>query len=149
MVDKNKQIKLDIMKRLTLLSFKNYSNINIAVDNGWVFIGGSVKKKTERDVVEKIASNVLGVQTVINKITIVPTHDELDKSIAEEVVEAIDMNKEVNVEHVIVQVQNQVITLDGSVPNWRSKDQAYEAAHSIEHAESINVIKNELRVTHG
>ena len=75
METRNEQIKKGIIRRLTMLSNKRYSNIHVCVDNGWVVISGSVKNKVDREVVEKVASNVLGVQTVINKITIVPTHD--------------------------------------------------------------------------
>jgi len=83
-----------------------------------------------------------------HKIAIVPTYDELDASIANEVVDAIDQKEDINVEYIVVHVKDKVVTLDGIVPTWRCKDRASEAAHSIDHAKEIYTIKNELKVTH-
>ena len=136
------------MNRLKILNYKSYSHIHITVDDGWIILSGPVKNKTEREIVDKVASNVLWVQTMINKITVIPMSDAMDTSIAKEVVDAIDQNEDINMEHVVVEVKDKVFTLEGNVHTWRSKDKASEAVHSIDHTERMYIIYNGLRGTY-
>lgn len=147
MIAKEEQIKEDILKKLALINFNSVLSIEIHVDKGWVVLEGSVKDQSERDLVETVASKVVGVQIVTNKIAVVPTKARADRDIASEVVKAIDNNHEVNIEHVLVEVNNGIVSLNGRVPSWNSKDRASEAAASIRSAHRIQTIENHLRVS--
>jgi osmotically-inducible protein OsmY len=104
------------------------SDIIISVDNGWVTLEGSVEAFWKKVRAEDIASDVTGVLGVTNKLSVVPTKDVVDEAIADDIVDALDRNTDINIEDIDVEVENGMVTLSGIVPTWTERLRAYEAA---------------------
>ena len=119
------------------------SDIIISVDNGWVTLEGSVEAFWKKMRTEEMASNVTGVLGVTNKLSVVPTKDIIDEAIADDIVDALDRNTDINIEEVDVQVENGTVTLSGIVPSWTERLKAYEAAL---YTDGVLNIHDELRV---
>jgi len=104
------------------------SEITVTSVDGQVTLGGTVEALWQKLRAEEIASGVTGVLGVTNEIAVVPTEDVLDEVIAQDVVEAIDRNANVDVDSVDVTVDYGYVTLTGTVSDWVARDAAYQAA---------------------
>jgi osmotically-inducible protein OsmY len=104
------------------------SEITVDVRNGHVTLKGTVEAVWQKFRAEEIASGVNGVLGVTNEIAVVPSEDVLDEVIAQDIVDAIDRNINVDVDNVDVRVEDGHVTLSGTVEDWVARDAAYEAA---------------------
>lgn len=102
--------------------------IDVSVTNGWVTLEGTVDAYWKKIEAEGEAEDVRGVIGVTNKLAVVPTEKITDESIAEDVVNAIDRNRNVNVDDIDVTVSNGRVTLTGTVANKTAKSAAYNSA---------------------
>jgi osmotically-inducible protein OsmY len=105
-----------------------WDNISVAAWAGVVTLEGTVDAYWKKLEAEELAAGVSGVLAVTNEIAVVPSEDILDEAIAEDVVQAIDRNVDVDVEDIDVRVSAGVVTLGGSVESWKARDAAYQAA---------------------
>jgi osmotically-inducible protein OsmY len=104
------------------------ADIDISVTGGIVTLEGSVDAYWKKERVEDTASNSEGVVDIVNKISIVPTEDFLDKDIAEEIMGSISRNFNVDEENIDVIVKNGEVTLSGSVSDWNAYRAVLDAA---------------------
>lgn len=102
--------------------------IDVVVDSGWVTLEGTVDAYWKKVRAWMEASEVIGVLGVTNKLAVVPSDSIEDERIAEDVIAALDRHTLVNPEEVDVIVNNGVVTLTGTVPSWRVKIAAHDAA---------------------
>ncbi|TXT54265.1 MAG: Transport-associated protein [Promethearchaeota archaeon] len=117
-VPTDEEIKSSIETSLQLNWNIDSSDIEISVVGGIATLEGSVDTYWKKLKVEDITSQVSGVLDVINKLTIVPTENFIDKEIAEDIIGAISRNFKVNAEHVDVKVENGEVVLSGTVADW-------------------------------
>jgi osmotically-inducible protein OsmY len=103
-------------------------NIDATVDNGKVFLTGTVDTMWKKIKAENIVSNVDGVLSIINKIAVIPTGDIIDENIAKDIIAAIERNVSLDVEDVNVKVEDGLVTLTGTVPSSIAHRAANEAA---------------------
>jgi osmotically-inducible protein OsmY len=104
------------------------SEIRVSVYSGEVTLEGSVANIWEKLKAEDIAAEVRGVRGISNEIAIIPEENILDELIAMQVVEAIDRDSSVDVDMIDVKVENGIVTLSGTVPDWRARAAAFDAA---------------------
>ncbi len=104
------------------------SNVTITVDVGVVTLEGTVDAYWKKLRVNDIVQDISGVTQVIDKLAVVPTEDVFDETVAQEVLEALRRNDNVDVDTVDVTVENGHVTLTGSVPTWVARNSAYESA---------------------
>ncbi|MBD3339206.1 MAG: BON domain-containing protein [Candidatus Lokiarchaeota archaeon] len=127
-VPSDSEIKSNIESLFRLNYTLDAKDLNISVTAGVATLEGSVDAFWKRKRAEEIASDANGVIDVINKITIVPTKNFLDKDIAEDIIDAITRNLSVNVSNVDVAVENGKVIFKGSVKDWNAYNAAMDAA---------------------
>ena len=104
------------------------SNVTVTVDVGVVTLEGTVDAYWKKLRVNDIVQDISGVTQVVDKLAVVPTEDVFDETVAQEVLEALRRNDNVDVDTVDVTVENGHVTLTGSVPTWVARNSAYESA---------------------
>jgi len=107
-----------------LYSFK----IDVDVSAGWVTLEGTVDAYWKKIRAERVITDVWGVLGVTNKLAVVPEGDITDERIAEDIVDAIDRNLNIDVDNVDVKVEEGDVTLTGTVSTLAAKSAAYDAA---------------------
>ncbi len=104
------------------------SDIRVSVGIGIVTLEGSVDEYWKKYEAERLVSRARGVIDVINEITVVPTMSIADRAIADDVRSALERNFNVDIEDVTIEVEDGVVTLSGTVPNWTARRAARTAA---------------------
>ncbi len=115
-------------------------DIRISIKEGWVTLEGAVSAYWKKMRAEDLASDLLGVTGITNALAVVPTRNVSDKASAQDIVSALERNTNVNIDTIDVKVEDGVVTLSGTVPNWA----AFEAASSAGRYTTgvINMINN-------
>ena len=127
-VPTDEEIKADIETSLELNLSLDAEGIDVSVTAGIVTLEGSVDAYWKKPRAESIASGVSGVLDIINKLTIVPSENFIDKEIAEDIIGSISRNFNVNAEKVDVKVERGKVTLSGSVADWTAYRAVMDAA---------------------
>lgn len=104
------------------------TDINVKVDSGSVELSGIVDALWKKIKIKELISNLIGVIEIINKITIVSSDSIEDRKIAEDVIDALDRNINLDIDMVDVSVDNGVVTLSGEVTGWFEKAEVYNSA---------------------
>lgn len=103
-------------------------DLSVQVDHGWVTLEGSVNSFWKKLIAEDLAYTVTGVIDISNEITIVPSGDATDESIAENIKNSIKLRGDVGLEGIDIKVQDGVVTLSGVADNHSEALAAYDAA---------------------
>jgi hyperosmotically inducible protein len=104
------------------------SRITVSATYGQVTLGGTVDALWQKYRAEDIASGVRGVAGVNDEIAVVPNADILDQEIAQDILDAINRNANVDVDRVDVRVDDGYVTLTGTVRDRVAREAAYQAA---------------------
>jgi osmotically-inducible protein OsmY len=120
------------------------ADLAIKVIAGVATLEGRVDALWQKNRAEELVMNIQGVIGVINKITVVPTESILDQTIAEDIVDAIDRNINVNVDDVTVSVDRGTVTLSGNVPDITAKNAAFDAALNTT---GVRAVINDIKVS--
>lgn len=104
------------------------TDIRVNVRDGTITLEGSVDAYWKKWEAEYTTCNVRGVCEIVNKVTVVPTMQIADKVIAEDVRAAIERRRNVNIEDLDIRVENCVVTLTGTVPDWDARRAVINAA---------------------
>ncbi len=139
-VPTDSEIKQSIVRMLSDNPDLDTAEIHVKVQDGCVTLEGSVDAYWKKWEATNVGSKVRGICDIRNILTVVPTHTISDKAIAEEVAGAIERNRNVDLEDVDVEVEDGVVTLTGSVPNWAARMAAVNAAEFTQGV--IDVIDN-------
>jgi osmotically-inducible protein OsmY len=102
--------------------------VDVTVKNGWAELSGTVDAYWKKVQAESDALSVNGVLGVTNNVAVVPTEKITDESIAEDVVNALERNLEINADNVDVTVRDGTVRLDGTVTTLSAKSAANNAA---------------------
>jgi osmotically-inducible protein OsmY len=127
-VPTDSQIKSSVDSTLTWNPDINNVNIDITVVKGTVTLEGTVDDYWQKWKAEDLVSDLSGVITVENHLTVVPTEDFVDQDIAEDIEAALERNLYVESEDVTVKVENGEATLTGTLPSYYARQRAYSAA---------------------
>lgn len=109
-------------------------DISMLVNNGKLFLYGTVDSRFERKRAAEMASEVQGVIDVANNLTVQQTEratDQDDWEVKEDVREQMEWSPYVDSERIKVTVEDGVVSLTGTVYNWQARKiaelNAYEA----------------------
>jgi osmotically-inducible protein OsmY len=127
-VPTDEDIRLSVVRNLSDDPDLEKSDIRVSVKNGTVSLEGSVDAYWKKWEAEYTTCNVRGVCDIVNKVTVVPTMQISDRVIAEDVRAAIERRRNVNIEDLDIRVENGVVTLSGTVPDWDARRAAVNAA---------------------
>ncbi|MBD3187756.1 BON domain-containing protein [Candidatus Bathyarchaeota archaeon] len=122
----------------------NSLKIKVSVDGGIVTIEGTVDVFWKLSYVIDRISGVTGILGIVNKLAVTPKKRVSDEIIAEDVMDAIDRSAVIFPGDIDVKVEDNVVTLYGTVANWGAWKRAFDAAANTYGV--IEVIDN-LKVT--
>lgn len=103
-------------------------NIMVSVDGGEVTLEGTVDAFWKKLRLHDMVQDMSGVTRLIDSVSVVPTEEVVDETVAGEVTEALRRNDHVNIDTIDVTVENGHVTLTGSVQTWVARNAAYESA---------------------
>lgn len=141
------ELLAEVQRGLALSPSLHGHKIRASVANGWVTLEGSVDAYWKKVHAENKATDLWGVMGVINKVAVVPTESVSDEAIAENVVDAIERNANVRLEHIEVTVVDGHVTLDGVVPNGVAQVAAHNAAlhtHGVKEVDDRLVVSFQM-----
>ncbi len=124
------QIQENIEKQLKWNDSTSKENIHVEVQKGEVSLEGHVDAYWKTFRAEQVASDVIGVIDIDNKLTVVPTATVTDQVIATEIANAIDRSYAVDVDNVDIKVKDGIVTISGELPNRAACVAALECAYN-------------------
>ncbi len=92
------------------------SKVCVTVKFGLIRLDGIVDALWKKTLAEDLARRLPGVRGVKNQLVVVPTHDRLDEAIAQDLLKSLMRHTEIDADSLHVQVNGQVVRLDGTVP---------------------------------
>jgi osmotically-inducible protein OsmY len=116
------------------------SKIEISVISGQVRLEGSVDSYWKKLRAEDITTQVAGVVSVENLLSIVPSEQFSDEVIADSIMNSLERSGAVNAEDIDVRVEKGIVTLSGSIPDHMSREIVLKSAEYT--AGVIDVIDN-------
>lgn len=119
------------------------TNINISVNDGIVTLAGSVKTYWQKILAEEIASDMAGALRVVNNLTVIPSDNIIDESIARAITTSIDRNPNIDIDLIYVEVREGIVRLSGKVPDWAAY---YDALNSAMYTVGVVNVINDLRI---
>ena len=137
------QIEESIRKQLEWNDSTSRENIQVTVNKGEVFLEGHVDAYWKMFRAQKLASDVIGVVDIDNKLTVVPTENIEDQVIATDIINAIDRSKLLNTDDIDVKVKDGVVTLSGNLPTRGLCEVALEFAYNTF---GVKEVKDRLHV---
>jgi osmotically-inducible protein OsmY len=122
----DEQIAKNIKTVISLNPVLNPDTLEIRVNKGSVFLGGSVDEYWKKMQTEEIIFDVPGVSDVVNTLSVVPTNSPYDKAISADILSALQRISNIDIQKINVTVDGGRVTIHGRVPDWH----AYTAAHN-------------------
>ena len=137
------QIEESIKKQLEWNDSTSKENIQVTVKKGTVILEGYVSAYWKILRAQKLASDVIGVVDIDNKLTVVPTESINDQIIATDIINAIDRSYLLDTDDVDVKLKNGIVTLCGELPNRALCESALEFAY---HTYGVKEVKDRLHL---
>jgi osmotically-inducible protein OsmY len=111
----DKRIEENIKSLIGFNAGINERKISVAVVLGNVILDGTVTTFWQKIRVEALASEVNGVITITNRLSVVPTRNVMDEVIAQNITAALSRNLGIEIDLINVTVDKGVVILAGSV----------------------------------
>ncbi|MBD3362845.1 BON domain-containing protein [Candidatus Dojkabacteria bacterium] len=118
-VPSDTDIKSNVESALLWSADIDSTKIDVSVDDNEVTLEGTVDAYWKKYRAETL-SDLSGVHSIVNKLAVVPTEDIADEQIAEDVINALTRNVNVDPEKIEVKVKNGKVTLNGEVTSWNT-----------------------------
>ncbi len=115
--------------------------VSVAVVDGWVTLGGEVRRHYQRRAAHHAVSRVDGVLGVTNDITL--TKDVMPGDVANRINKAFGRDAIIDDSRIKVTASNNTVYLDGMVGSWYAMDVAVDTAWD---APGVNDVVNRLVV---
>lgn len=112
--------------------------IRVDVKSGFVTLEGSVNALWKKAAVREIAANIHGVLGITNKLAIIPLDKHEDEDIAQDIIDALYRNVNIDVDEIDVEVVNGEVTLTGIVSGWKEHEALIDTARNTKGAREIN-----------
>ena len=137
----DKEIAKAVVDSLKWNTSVPHENINIKVEDGWVYLSGEVKWDYQRNSAKRAVENLLGVRSVINNISI--KQDIKPLEVKNRIMKAFERSAEIDANKITVITDGNTVTLQGKVHSIKEKEDAETAAYK---APGVFHVKNELKV---
>ncbi|MGA8135419.1 MAG: BON domain-containing protein [Pseudomonas gingeri] len=103
--------------------------VKVIVQKGWITLEGEVDWQYQKETAERAVRKLSGVLGVNNQITLRARVDVVD--IQQRIEEALKRNAELDAKGIHVEVDGDVVKLEGKVHLWRERQLAARAAWSV------------------
>jgi osmotically-inducible protein OsmY len=137
------EIEMNIAKLLGWNDSTRDENIHVKVKKGEVTLEGHVDAYWKLFRAQQLASDVVGVVDIENKLAVVPTEAVTDQIIATDIMNAIDRNYIVNTDDVDVKTKDGIVTLSGKLPTRAACEAALECAYNTN---GVKGVKDRLHI---
>jgi osmotically-inducible protein OsmY len=137
------EITKNIQNILKWNSDINPVNIQVETDKGVVTLSGTVSRSWEKSKAEKIINATKGVVNVVNNIKVKPSSVRSDLDIERDLQKALERNPLIGEDAILVEVENGVINVSGSVATESIRDEILDQA--INTAGVVDVV-NEITI---
>ncbi|MFW5640976.1 MAG: BON domain-containing protein [Thermodesulfobacteriota bacterium] len=121
------------------------TGIDVSTENGVVTLTGTVNNILAKKRAEKIAETVKGVRAVVNTINVVPPVMRSDMEIRDDIKEALLVNPATESYEVTVNVEDNVVSLEGNVASWQERELAGKIARGVSGVREVN---NDISVSY-
>jgi osmotically-inducible protein OsmY len=121
-------LESDVRNALRTSSEVDASEITVDVDGNRAVLRGSVETEFERRRAATIAVDVFGVTSVRNELVVEPVALRTDVQIRRDIRAALRRNVLVDEEQILVDVEDGVVTLTGTVSSRNEEDEAVDIA---------------------
>ncbi|MFW9894825.1 MAG: BON domain-containing protein [Candidatus Thorarchaeota archaeon] len=118
------------------------SEVQVSIKNGVVILEGSLNSLWKSDKLQKMASQLVGVVSVKNNISINPDEEISDKVIYDQIVTSLQNSVYVEAHRVNINVENGVVTLTGILSSMSEYDTVKEI---IKFTKGVIKIKDKLK----
>jgi osmotically-inducible protein OsmY len=116
--------------------------IELKVDNGWVFMDGSVDWGYQKISAQNSVENLLGVRGVTNNVTI--RSKDIDvKDIKNKIMKAFQRNATIDASGIKLESAGSRVILSGTVRSWIEKEEAEKIAWS---SPGVLVVDNRIEI---
>jgi osmotically-inducible protein OsmY len=122
----------------------NEDMINIKVEEGWIYLEGTVNWEYERKAAERAVENIRGVKGVINSVKIKVTNVDASE-IKKRIKAAFQRHATVDAANIQVNSAAGKVTLSGTVRSWTERKDAEDVVWSVP---GITEIENNLEIGH-
>jgi osmotically-inducible protein OsmY len=116
-------------------------NVTVTVRQGRIILEGEVEWWFQKDNVERLVQNLMGVKVVSNMITIKPAM--ASEVVATAISSAFERNALLDAKQVHVEIVGDKVILRGTVKNWPEREEAERAAWS---SAGVFSVDNHLKV---
>lgn len=119
------------LQTLKWTMFIPHDKIKVSVSAGHITLSGQVEYNYEKDRAERAVQDLYGTTGVTNEIKVVPSITLSPSEIEEKITKEFERNARIDAENIIVEIDDDTITLKGTVRNLDEAREARMAAWSI------------------
>lgn len=139
----DKEIAKAIVEAFEWSSEVPADNIEVKVENGWVYLRGELQSNYQKNAAKNAIENLLGVIGVTNLITI---KNNIDPSeIKDRIKKAFQRMATLEADGITLETHGNTVTLRGKVHSIKEKEDAETAAYF---APGVHEVKNKLEVVY-
>ena len=120
----------------------NKDQIKIIIDDGWIYLDGTVDWEYERIFAQRSVENLTGVKGVTNNISIKPKPINA-KEIRSKIAEAFHRSVTIDSSSIKIDLAGNKVTLHGKVRSWAEKKEAEQVAWSFP---GVMVVDNQIEI---
>ena len=121
----------------------NASAVEVTVEDGVAALTGSLDAYWKKRLAEDIAASTIGVTAIDNAIHLTTEEEVVDEIIRDGIEKALDENLNVRREWIEVQVDQGIVTLTGTVPDFNAARAAYASAVFTQ---GVQEVRNDVKV---
>ncbi len=137
------ELRGDVLQALVLDGLVP-KTVDAQVEDGLVTLTGSAQWQYQRDEAERVASNIVGALDVVDEIELEhPRANAVD--VKESIEKAFGRNAALDADDLQISVDDDTVTLTGTVSSWAEHDEAVEAAWA---AAGVKSVRDHIRVAY-
>lgn len=136
-IPKDEDIQEAIQKKFEDSADLFSQKLEASSDNGWVTLEGTVDAYWKKEQAESDVYRVKGVLGVKNSIAVAASGEIEDEEIAKEIVNALKRNREIEPDNIEVVVENNHVTLSGTIKSDDARSQIKKAAMFTDNVKAL------------
>ncbi len=134
-------IAIAVKNALKWHSGVNEDQIEIKVDDGWVYLDGTAEWEYQKIAAENAVKDIVGISKVINRISLNPVISP--KDVKSKIMAAFHRSATIDAGNISIETIGTKVILRGMVRSWTEKKEAENAAWS---APGVTQVENEINI---